>query len=68
MANASSIHGNLLIFDGNNYDDWFVKMKVIIGFQEIDEVVQIEFQESPNNASEEQKEVYRENKRLDYKA
>jgi len=43
-------------------------MDVILGFQELDEIVRDGFQEPSKNASTEQKEMHRENKRLDYKA
>ncbi|RDX98384.1 hypothetical protein CR513_18705, partial [Mucuna pruriens] len=43
-------------------------MNAILGFQELDEIVKDGFQEPSKNASAEQKETHRENKRLDCKA
>nr|KYP39614.1 hypothetical protein KK1_039045 [Cajanus cajan] len=42
-------------------------MNAILGLQEINELVKIGIQEPLENASKEQKEVYKENKRLDCK-
>lgn len=41
----------LLMFDGNNIDDWRVKMNAI-GFQEVDEVVKLGSKELKKNATE----------------
>ena len=43
-------------------------MDAIFGFQELDEIMRDGFQEPSKNASAEQKEMHRENKRLNYKA
>ncbi|RDX73890.1 hypothetical protein CR513_46431, partial [Mucuna pruriens] len=68
MATVNAIPGNLPVFDGKGYEDWCVKMDAILGFQELDEIVKDGFQEPSKNASAEQKETHRENKRLDCKA
>ncbi|RDX81771.1 hypothetical protein CR513_37508, partial [Mucuna pruriens] len=68
MAIVNAILGNLPVFDGKGYEDWCVKMDAILGFQELDEIVKDGFQEPSKNASAEQKETHRENKRLDCKA
>jgi len=34
------VSGNLPIFDGKCYSDWCVKMDTILGFQDVDEIVQ----------------------------
>ncbi|RDX78069.1 hypothetical protein CR513_41708, partial [Mucuna pruriens] len=59
---------NFPVFDGKGYEDWCMKMDVILGFQELDEIMKDGFQEPSKNASAEQKETHQENKRLDYKA
>jgi len=68
MASGGLILGSLPIFDGKGYDDWCVKMDVILGFQEIDEVVKVGFKEPPKNADEEVKKTYKGMKKLDCKA
>jgi len=65
---VAGIPGNFPIFDGKDYDDWCVKMDAILGFQEVDEVVKIGFQEPPKNVGEELNAAFKENKRLDCKA
>jgi len=49
MAAVNAIPGNLLVFDGNGYEDWCVKMDAILGFQELDEIVRDGFQEPSKN-------------------
>ena len=68
MASGGLIPGSLPIFDGKGYDDWCVKMDVILGFQEIDEIVKVGFKEPPKNVDEGAKKTYKEMKKLDYKA
>ncbi|RDX93140.1 hypothetical protein CR513_24641, partial [Mucuna pruriens] len=68
MATMNAIPENLPVFDGKGYEDWCMKMDAILGLQELDEIVKDGFQEPSKNASTEQKEKHRENKRLDYKA
>ncbi|RDX58601.1 hypothetical protein CR513_62070, partial [Mucuna pruriens] len=68
MATVNAMPGNLPVFDGKGYEDWCVKMDAILEFQELDEIVKDGFQEPSKNASAEQKETHRENKRLDCKA
>ncbi|XP_014523896.1 uncharacterized protein LOC106780153 [Vigna radiata var. radiata] len=65
---ARMIQSNLPIFDGKNFEDWCVKMDVILGFQEIDEIVKIGFKEPAKNATDEEKKAYKENRKLDCKA
>jgi len=60
--------GTLPVFDGKGYSDWCVKMKAIMGFQEVHEIVKIGFKELSKNADDGAKEEYREKKRLDCKA
>lgn len=49
------IQSNLSVFDGKNYDDWCVKMNVILGFQEVNEVVKKGFREPSKGDSKEVK-------------
>jgi len=37
------------------YEDWYVKMEAILGFQEMDEIVKKGFQEPSKNATDEVK-------------
>ncbi|XP_047159678.1 uncharacterized protein LOC124830091 [Vigna umbellata] len=65
---AGMIQSSLLVFDGKNYDDWCVKMDVILGFQEVDEIVKRGFKEPSKGGTDEAKKVYKENEKLDCKA
>lgn len=56
------------MFDGKNYDDWCVKMDVILGFQEIDGIIKIGFKEPAKSDTEEANKAYKENKKMDCKA
>ncbi|XP_014492032.1 uncharacterized protein LOC106754528 [Vigna radiata var. radiata] len=64
---AGLIHNNFPVFDGKDYDDWCVKMEVILGFQEVDEVVKKGLQEPLENDSKTVKKQYKENWRPDCK-
>lgn len=67
MATRGMIPSNLSVFDDKKYDDWCVKMDVILGFQ-VDEIVKKGFKEPSKNDTDEVKKSYKENKRLDCKA
>lgn len=56
------------MFNGKNFDDWCVKMDVILGFQEVDEIVMKGFKEPTKGDTEESKKAYKENKKPDCKA
>ena len=61
MAGSSGVFpGNLPMFNGNNFDDWCVKMNAIFDFQDVEEVVEIGFQELGRTASDEQKASHKE--------
>jgi len=72
MAAFGVVLGSLPVFDGKDYDDWIVKMEVILGFQELEEAVKIGFQDSTKLETEEQKkkseQQLKENKKIDCKA
>jgi len=59
---------NFLSFVGKDYDYWSVKIDAILGFQEVGEVVKIGFQEPPKNVGEKLKTIFKENKKLNFKA
>jgi len=63
---------SLPIFDRKDYDDWIVKMEVILDFQELEEVVKIGFQDLTKLETDEQKKKsekqLKENKKIDCKA
>ncbi|XP_014506362.1 uncharacterized protein LOC106766119 [Vigna radiata var. radiata] len=65
---ARMFQSSMPVFDGKDYEDWCVKMDAILGFQEIDDIVNIGFKEPTKSDSEETKKVYRDNKKLDCKA
>jgi len=58
MGAFSMIPGSLPVFDGKDYDDWIVKMEVILGFQELEEAVKIGFQYSTKLESKEHKKIF----------
>lgn len=43
MGSTGVFSRNLLVFDGKNFDNWFVKNNAIFGFQEVEEFVKIGF-------------------------
>lgn len=54
MASTSSaVPDSLQVFDGKNFDDWRVKMNAIFGFQDVEDVVEVGFQELGRNATKE---------------
>ncbi|XP_068474758.1 uncharacterized protein [Phaseolus vulgaris] len=71
MAAFGVVPENLPVFDGKDCDDWIVKMEAILGFQELEEVVKIVFQDSTKLETEEQKKKSekqsKENKKIDCK-
>jgi len=58
MVDASIIFGNLSVSVGNGYVG---KINVIFCFEEVDEVVKVEFEEPTKNATEEHQVVFKEN-------
>jgi len=72
MAAFGVVPENFPVFDGKDCDDWIVKMEAILGFQELEEVVKIVFQDSTKLETEEQKKKSekqsKENKKIDCKA
>ncbi|KOM48419.1 hypothetical protein LR48_Vigan07g212300 [Vigna angularis] len=66
MAAMGVIPRSLPVFDEQGYEDWCVKLEAIFGFRKVDEIV-IDFQEPAKNASDDQKQTYKMNKRLDCK-
>jgi len=51
-----------------DYNEWYVKMDVSLGFHAVDEVVKIGFHKPSKNVGEELKVAFKENKKLDCKA
>jgi hypothetical protein len=65
---GNSFGGKLPLLDGGNWDRWHKQMKVIFGFQEVQEVVETAIEALPANASDAQQQAYRALKKKDFKA
>ncbi|KAK2431203.1 hypothetical protein QL285_029460 [Trifolium repens] len=63
-----SFGGKLPILDSSNWDRWSKQMKVIFGFQEVQEVVETDVCELANDATEVQRNAHRALKKNDFKA
>lgn len=59
---------NLPLLDGKNWDRWCVKMKAIMGFQEVAEIVENGYPALTEGATEQQRDLHKENKKKDCKA
>lgn len=62
------IHSNLPVFYDKGFDNWCVKIDVILGFQEVDKIVKKDFKEPLKGDSEEANRQHKENEKLDCKA
>ncbi|XP_019441169.1 PREDICTED: uncharacterized protein LOC109346174 [Lupinus angustifolius] len=65
---SNSFPGNLPILDGKNWSRWNIQMKVIMGFQEIEEIVEEGYPEIDEASTELQRIAYKENMKRDCKA
>ncbi|KAH1265155.1 hypothetical protein HKD37_01G000875 [Glycine soja] len=69
MAGSSGyVSGNLPMLDGKNSDDWCEGMNAIFNFKDMEEIVKNGFQELGRSASDEQKKIHKEAKKMDCKA
>ncbi|KAK2410801.1 hypothetical protein QL285_046143 [Trifolium repens] len=64
---SNSFGGKLLILDSNNWDRWHKQMKVIFGFQEVQEVVENGVTPLVENATEAQRTEHRAMNKKDFK-
>ncbi|GAU21786.1 hypothetical protein TSUD_329110 [Trifolium subterraneum] len=67
-GSSSSFPANLPILDGKNWDQWCVKMKVIFGFQEVQELITNGLPALKANANEVQQATHKQLKKKDCKA
>jgi hypothetical protein len=65
---SNSFGGKLPILDSNNWDRWYKQMKVIFGFQEVEEVVANGVTPLAENATDAQRTEHRALKKKDFKA
>ncbi|XP_019447323.1 PREDICTED: uncharacterized protein LOC109350551 [Lupinus angustifolius] len=65
---GSNFPANLPILDGKNWNRWKVQMKAIMGYQEVDEIVEQGYSTIDEGAPDEQRRIHKENKRKDCKA
>ncbi|XP_019455196.1 PREDICTED: uncharacterized protein LOC109356328 [Lupinus angustifolius] len=67
-TSGTNFPANLPILDGKNWNRWKVQMKVIMGYQEVDEIVEQGYSILDEGASDEQRRIHKENKKKDCKA
>ncbi|MCI48994.1 hypothetical protein A2U01_0070237, partial [Trifolium medium] len=60
--------GKLPILDSSNWDRWNKQMKVILGFQDVQEIVETGIGELAADATEAQRQAHRALKKKDFKA
>ncbi|KAK2440889.1 putative mitochondrial protein [Trifolium repens] len=65
---SNSFGGKLSILDAKNWDRWNKQMKVIFGFQEVQEVIETAIGDLADNATEAQRNAHRALKKKDFKA
>ncbi|KAK2438086.1 putative mitochondrial protein [Trifolium repens] len=65
---SNSFGGKLPILDAKNWDRWNKQMKVIFGFQEVQEVIETAIGDLADNATEAQRNAHRALKKKDFKA
>ena len=68
MMNGNGPSTHLSVLDGKNYDAWCIQMKVIFEMQDVLDIIMAGLQELEKDAGEAQKRMFRESKKLDYKA
>jgi hypothetical protein len=64
----NSLPSNLPILDNKNWDQWCIRMKVIFGFQEVEDLVSNGYEALAENATEAQQITFKETKKKDCKA
>jgi len=52
VSTFNNLPGTLPILDGNNYDRWHKRMKVLFGSQNVLEIVNLDIQDLAENATE----------------
>jgi hypothetical protein len=67
MTTNGHFPANFPILDGKNYDQWSMKMKAILGYQDVWDLVQNGLTPLPAAATAAQQTVYRESKKKDWK-
>ncbi|XP_019436003.1 PREDICTED: uncharacterized protein LOC109342481 [Lupinus angustifolius] len=65
---TNSFPANLPILDGKNWSRWNIQMKAIMGFQELEEIVEEGYPEIDEASTEQQRIAYKENRKRDCKA
>ncbi|XP_019432269.1 PREDICTED: uncharacterized protein LOC109339311 [Lupinus angustifolius] len=65
---ANSFPANLPVLDGKNWSRWNIQMKAIMGFQELEDIVEEGYQEIDEASTEQQRTAYKENRKRDCKA
>ncbi|XP_019414595.1 PREDICTED: uncharacterized protein LOC109326358 [Lupinus angustifolius] len=63
--NSGNFLANLPILDEKNWNKWRVQMKALMGYQEVDEIVENGFQPFVEGGTEEQRKLHKENKKKD---
>ncbi|XP_019460164.1 PREDICTED: uncharacterized protein LOC109359925 [Lupinus angustifolius] len=66
--NSGNFAANLPILDGKNWNRWRVQMKALMGYQDVNEIVEHGFQTLVEGATQEQRKLYKENTKKDCKA
>lgn len=66
--NNGNFPANLPILDGKNWDRWRIQMKVIMGYQEVIDIVENGYPELPEAPTDAQRTAHKENKKKDCKA
>ena len=64
----NSLPSNLPILDSKNWDQWCIRMNVIFGFQEVEDLVLNGYEALAENATEAQHTTFKEAKKKDCKA
>ncbi|KAK2417383.1 putative mitochondrial protein [Trifolium repens] len=64
----TSLPSNLPILDSKNWDQWCIRMNVIFGFQEVEDLVSNGYEALAENATEAQQTTFKEAKKKDCKA
>ncbi|XP_019429606.1 PREDICTED: uncharacterized protein LOC109337148 [Lupinus angustifolius] len=66
--NSGNFPANLPVLDGKNWNRWRVQMKALMGYQEVDEIVEQGVPPLVEGATEEQRKMHKEIKKKDCKA
>ena len=65
---GANLSANLPILNGKNWDQWRVQMKMILGYQEVTEIVEEGYPMLTKDSTDAQKVLHKENKKKDCKA